>query len=61
MVETLITLVWESRGENKRLKRENQENLEDFPGGSVFKNLPANAGVLGLIPGPGRCHVLQSD
>ena len=25
-----------------------------FPGGSVLKNLPANAGDLGLIPGLGR-------
>ena len=25
-----------------------------FPGGSVVKNLPANAGVVGLIPGLGR-------
>ena len=24
----------------------------DFPGGSVVKNLPANAGDTGLIPGP---------
>ena len=26
----------------------------DFPHGSVVKNLPANAGNLGLIPGSGR-------
>ena len=26
----------------------------DFPGGPVAKNLPANAGDMGLIPGPGR-------
>ena len=25
-----------------------------FPGGSVIKNLPANAGDVGLIPGLGR-------
>ena len=25
-----------------------------FPGGSVIKNLPANAGDVGLIPGSGR-------
>ena len=25
-----------------------------FPNGSVIKNLPANAGDLGLIPGSGR-------
>ena len=28
--------------------------LEGFPGGSVVKNLPANAGDVGLIPGLGR-------
>ena len=26
-----------------------------FPGGSVVKNLPANAGDRSSIPGPGRC------
>ena len=25
---------------------------KDFPGGRVDKNLPANAGDMGLIPGP---------
>ena len=28
--------------------------LVGFPGGSVVKNLPANAGDMGLIPGTGR-------
>jgi len=32
-----------------------------FPGGSVVKNLPANAGDVGSIPDPGRFHVLQSN
>ena len=27
---------------------------EGFPGGSVVKNLPDNAGDMGLIPGSGR-------
>ena len=26
----------------------------DFPGGSVVKNLPANAGDVGSVPGLGR-------
>ena len=30
----------------------------DFPGGPVVKNLPANAGDTGSIPGPGRSHML---
>ena len=32
-----------------------------FPGGSVEKSLPANAGDTGLIPDPGRSHMLQSN
>ena len=28
--------------------------LEDFPGGAVDRNPLANAGDMGLIPGPGR-------
>ena len=33
----------------------------DLPGGPVVENLPANAEDSGLIPGPGRSHVLQSS
>ena len=33
----------------------------DFPGGAVFKNLLANAGDMGLIPGPGRSHMPWSN
>ena len=32
-----------------------------FPGGSVVKNLPDNAGDSGSIPDPGRSHVQQSN
>ena len=32
-------------------------NVWDFPDGPVVKNLPANAGDTGLIPGPGRFHM----
>ena len=32
-----------------------------FPGGSVVKNLPANAGDTGLSPGLGRSHMPQSN
>ena len=34
--------------------------FEGFPGGSVVKNLPANAGGTGSIPGLGRSHIPQS-
>ena len=33
------------------------EDLEGFPGGSVVKNLLANAGDTSSIPGPGRSHM----
>ena len=35
--------------------------LEGFPGGTVVKNPPANAGDTGLSPGPGRSHMLWSN
>ena len=33
----------------------------DFPGDAVVKNLPANVGDTGSIPGPGRSHMLRSN
>ena len=30
---------------------------QNFPGGPVVKNLPANAGDLGSVTGPGRFHM----
>ena len=33
----------------------------DFPGGPEVKNPPCNAGDMGLIPGPGRFHMMQSN
>ena len=38
-----------------------KKDEQDFPGGTVVKNPPANAGDMGLIPGPGRSHVLWSN
>ena len=34
---------------------------EDFPGGPEVRNLPASAGNMGSIPGPGRLHLPQSN
>ena len=34
----------------KRLSGSSSRHTQDFPGGSVVKNLPANAGDMGLIP-----------
>ena len=35
--------------------------MQGFPGGSPVKNLPANAGEAGLIPGLGRSPEEGSD
>ena len=35
--------------------------IKGFPGGSVVKNLPTNAGDAGSISDPGRSHMLQSN
>ena len=32
-----------------------------FPGGSVVKNLPANAGDTGSIPDVGRSYMMWTD
>ena len=34
---------------------------QDFPGGMVDKNLSANAGDMGSIPGLGSFHMLRSN
>ena len=36
-------------------------HVRDFPGGSVDKNPPANAGDTGSIPGLEGSHILQSN
>ena len=46
----------------KKKKMVKQKNIHKnqglgFPGGSVVKNLPANAGDTSSIPGLGRCHM----
>ena len=33
----------------------------DFPGGTVVKNPPGNAGDTGSSPGPGRSHMPRSN
>ena len=38
-----------------------KKNMGDFPGGTVVKNPPANAGHTGSSPGPGRSHMPRSN
>ena len=35
--------------------------FQDFPGGAVVKNPPANAGDTGSSPGLGRSHMPRSN
>ena len=36
-------------------------DVEDFPGGAVVRNPPANAGDVGSSPGLGKSHMSQSN
>ena len=38
-----------------------KKGMQDFPGGRVDRNSPANTGDTGLIPGLGRFHMPQSN
>ena len=44
-----------------RIEWLNIDKILGFPGGSVVKNPPANAGDMGSIPAPGRSHVSQDN
>ena len=51
---------------NFRVKRQRWQNElknhdQDFPGGLVVKNLPADAGDIDSIPGTGRYHIPWSN
>ena len=40
---------------------QNKTESQDFPGGAVVKNPPANSVDMGSSPGPGRSHMPQSN
>ena len=40
---------------------EKEMSWRDFPGGTVVKNPPLNAGDTGLIPGLGRSHMPRNN
>ena len=50
-------LNWENKSKKHWIKR----NIKGFPGDPVVKNLPASAGDMDLIPGPGRFHILWDN
>ena len=43
------------------IEMKNKRQSWDFPGGTVVKNPPANAGDMGFILGPGRSHMPWSN
>ena len=47
--------------EHKDLKDESKSVDGDFPGGTVVKNPPANAGNVGSSPGLGKSHMPWSN
>ena len=49
------------RSLEKYIQGQTKEEEPDFPGGSMVKNPPANAGVMGSIPDPGRSHMPWSN
>ena len=55
--EGMVKRVWVRHVHIAIFKMDNH----DFPGGPVVKNLPANAWDMGLMPGMGRFHMLQSS
>ena len=52
--------IWISIPQFKKTKLK-KKTCCDFPGALVLKNLPANAGDPGSIPGLGRLHMPQGD
>ena len=42
-------------------RAESKTRKQGFPGGTVVKNQPANAGDMGSSPGPGRSHMPRSN
>ena len=62
ITKILLLMSGEERGDDKREKRRTvSKRLHAFPGGSVVKNLPANAGDTGPIPEPRRFHMPRSS
>ena len=56
---------WIPKSSARRIHRTRDKDLRvistGFPGGTVVKNPPANAGDTGSSPGPGRSHMPRSN
>ena len=61
ITKTSLLMSGKERGDDKREKgKKVSKLLQAFPGSSVVKNPPENAGDTGLVSGPGRSYMLQT-
>ena len=63
---TMLMITLNVNGLNIPIKKPNLSDcikmtMRDFPGGTVVRNPPADAGDTGLSPGPGRSHMPWSN
>ena len=58
---SLKNLREKKKRKNVKIYVKRKKKRTDFPGGTVVKNLPANAGDMGSSPGPGRSHMPRSN
>ena len=63
---SIMLLAWCSQVyrcvDTERVSRDRKRREKaDYHGGPVVKNLPANTGDMGSIPGLGRSHILRSS
>ena len=49
------------KNESCEKEKKKRKKVVDFSSGSVATNLPANAGDVASIPGPGRSHALRCN
>ena len=52
--DNLLVPCWPSKRVSNIIYKDYILETKGFPGGSLVKNLPANTGKVGLIPGSGR-------
>ena len=57
----IIFITWFYENPSNMKGKELKRYYRGFPGGTVVKNPPANAGDTGLSPGPGRSHMPRSN
>ena len=56
-----ILNLWQKEKKDKSIQTKEKWCVSGFPGGSVVKNLSANAGDPGLIPSSGRSYIPRSS